>query len=175
MIEVEDKETLMEKGLITIIGHEVDQAYTEKLMTISENPTISDEVDVKVVFTPLHGTGNIPVRNGFKALKYQHVTVVKEQELPDAEFSTVKSPNPEEHAAFELAIQEGNKIGADVLIATDPDADRLGIAVKNPKGEYVVLTGNQTGAHSSSLYIVRKTKESNATKKRNLIEDHCDQ
>ena len=87
----------------------------EKLMTISENPTISDEIDVKVVFTPLHGTGNIPVRNGLKALKYQHVTVVKEQELPDPEFSTVKSPNPEEHAAFALAIQEGNKIGADLI------------------------------------------------------------
>ena len=89
----------------------MDQAYTEKLMTISENPTISDEIDIKVVFTPLHGTGNLPVRDGLKALKYQHVTVVKEQELPDPEFSTVKSPNPEEHAAFELAIREGNKIG----------------------------------------------------------------
>src|SRR3954470_3490819 len=91
LIEVEDQESLMNKGFIKMIGHEVDQAYTEKLMTISENPTISDEIDIKVVFTPLHGTGNLPVRNGFKALKYQHVTVVKEQELPDAEFFTVKS------------------------------------------------------------------------------------
>ena len=167
LIEVEDKESLMEKGLITLIGHEVDQAYTEKLMTISENPTISDEIDVKVVFTPLHGTGNLPVRNGFKALKYQHVTVVKEQELPDAEFSTVKSPNPEEHAAFELAIQEGNKIGADVLIATDPDADRLGIAVKNPKGVYVVLTGNQTGA--LLLHYILSEKQRKATLPKNGI------
>ncbi len=146
LIEVEDQQILIDKGLIKLIGHEVDQAYTEKLMTISENPTISDEIDVKVVYTPLHGSGNLPVRDGLKALKYQHVTIVKEQELPDPEFSTVKSPNPEEHAAFELAIQEGNKIGADVLIATDPDADRLGVAVKNPEDEYVVLTGNQTGA-----------------------------
>lgn len=146
LIEVEDQQSLMEKGLIKMIGHEIDQAYNEKLMTISENRNMADEIDVKVVFTPLHGTGNIPVRNGLKALKYQHVTVVKEQELPDPEFSTVTSPNPEEHAAFALAIQEGNKIGADLLIATDPDADRLGLAVKNDKGEYVVLTGNQTGA-----------------------------
>lgn len=146
LIDVESEEVLKEKGLIKIIGPEVDQAYIEKLMTISENPGLSDEVDVKVVFTPLHGTGNIPVRNGLKSLKYQHVTVVKEQELPDPEFPTVKSPNPEEHAAFELAIKEGNQIGADLLIATDPDADRLGIAVKNNEGEYVVLTGNQTGA-----------------------------
>ncbi len=146
LIDVESEEVLKEKGLIKIIGPEVDQAYNEKLMTISENPGLSDEVDVKVVFTPLHGTGNIPVRNGLKSLKYQHVTVVKEQELPDPEFPTVKSPNPEEHAAFELAIKEGNQIGADLLIATDPDADRLGIAVKNNEGEYVVLTGNQTGA-----------------------------
>ena len=158
LIEVKDTETLMEKGLIKIIGPEVDQAYIEKLMTISENPSIADETDVKVVFTPLHGTGNIPIRNGLKALKYQHVTVVKEQELPDAEFSTVKSPNPEEHAAFALAIQEGEKLGADLLIATDPDADRLGIAVKNDQGEYVVLTGNQTGA--LLLHYILSAKQS---------------
>lgn len=146
LIQVDNEQALKDKGLIIIIGPEVDKAYTEKLMTISENPNMADEIDVKVVFTPLHGTGNLPVRNGLKALKYQHVNVVKDQELPDPEFSTVKSPNPEEHAAFTLAIEEGNKIGADLLIATDPDADRLGIAVKNEQDEYVVLTGNQTGA-----------------------------
>jgi phosphoglucomutase len=151
----------MNKGFIKMIGHEVDQAYNEKLMTISENRNMADEVDVKVVFTPLHGTGNIPVRDGLKALKYQHVTVVKEQELPDPEFSTVTSPNPEEHAAFTLAIEEGNKIGADLLIATDPDADRLGLAVKNDKDEYVVLTGNQTGA--ILLHYILSQKQAKAT------------
>ena len=79
-------------------------------------------------------------------LGYQNVHIVKEQELPDPNFSTVESPNPEEPAAFEMAIEVGNKMDADLLVATDPDADRLGIAVKNEKGEYVVLTGNQTGA-----------------------------
>jgi phosphoglucomutase len=157
-IEVMDEQELKDKGLIKMVGPEIDRAYLEKLLMISENPGLSDEADVKVVFTPLHGTANHPVRNVLSALKYQNVTVVKEQELPDPEFSTVKSPNPEEHAAFELAIREGKKIGADVLIATDPDADRLGIAVKNPEGEYVVLTGNQTGALLLH-YILTQKKE----------------
>lgn len=157
-IEVMDEQELREKGLIKMIGPEVDRAYLEKLMTISENPTLADEADVKVVFTPLHGTANMPVRNILTNLKYQNVTIVAEQELPDPEFSTVKSPNPEEHAAFELAIREGKKIDADVLIATDPDADRLGIAVKNPDGEYVVLTGNQTGSLLLH-YILTQKKE----------------
>jgi phosphoglucomutase len=157
-IEVQDEQELKGKGLINMIGPEVDRAYLEKLMTISENPGLSDETDVKIVFTPLHGTANIPVRNGLSAMKYQNVTVVKEQELPDPQFSTVKSPNPEEHAAFELAIREGKKIDADILIATDPDADRLGIAVKNEEGEYVVLTGNQTGSLLLH-YILTQKKE----------------
>ncbi|CAM3645711.1 phospho-sugar mutase [Mesobacillus zeae] len=145
-IDVLEEQELKEKGLIVMIGQEVDRAYLEKLMTISENPWLAGETDVKVVFTPLHGTANIPVRNGLSSMGYQHVSVVKEQELPDAEFSTVKSPNPEEPAAFELAIRDGKEIEADLLIATDPDADRLGIAVRNEKGEYILLTGNQTGA-----------------------------
>jgi phosphoglucomutase len=146
LIEVDTEENLRSLGLINTIGDEIDQAYIEKLKTISENPSISKETDVKIVFTPLHGTANKPVRQALTALGYTDVTIVKEQELPDPEFSTVKSPNPEEHAAFELAIRDGKKVGADLLIATDPDADRLGIAVRNHEGEYVVLTGNQTGA-----------------------------
>jgi phosphoglucomutase len=146
LVEVDSEENLRKAGLIQTIGEEVDRAYIEKLKTISENPTIAEETDLKVVFTPLHGTANKPVRQALEALGYKNVTIVKEQELPDPEFSTVKSPNPEEHAAFELAIREGKEIGADLLIATDPDADRLGIAVLDNEGEYVVLTGNQTGA-----------------------------
>ncbi|MCH6268290.1 MULTISPECIES: phospho-sugar mutase [Neobacillus] len=146
VIKVDKEETLRTAGLIKTIGEEIDQAYIEKLKTISENPQLAEETDLQIVFTPLHGTANKPVRAGLQALGYKNVTVVKEQELPDPEFSTVKSPNPEEHAAFELAIRDGKAVGADLLIATDPDADRLGIAVQNPEGEYVVLTGNQTGA-----------------------------
>jgi phosphoglucomutase len=158
LIEVEDEALLKEKGLIKVIGDEIDKAYIEKLKTISLNPGLSQEVDVKVVFTPLHGTANKPVRRGLEALGYKNVVVVKEQELPDPNFSTVKSPNPEEHAAFELAIQVGKEIDADLLIATDPDADRLGIAVKNEQGEYVVLTGNQTGG-LLLYYILSQKKE----------------
>ncbi len=156
LIEVDTEENLRALGLINTIGAEIDQAYIEKLKTISENPAIANEIDVKIVFTPLHGTANKPVRSALEALGYTNVTVVKEQELPDPEFSTVKSPNPEEHAAFELAIRDGKKVGADLLIATDPDADRLGIAVRNHEGEYVVLTGNQTGALLLDYILTQK-------------------
>lgn len=145
-IEAGDEAALTEKGLIKIIGEEIDQAYLDKLTSISVNPDLAKETEVKVIFTPLHGTANKSVRHGLKALGYEHVTVVPEQELPDPDFSTVSSPNPEEHAAFEYAIRLGEEKGADILIGTDPDADRLGVAVKDQEGRYTVLTGNQTGA-----------------------------
>ncbi|UIN47116.1 phospho-sugar mutase [Bacillus licheniformis] len=145
-IEAGDEAALTEKGLIKMIGEDIDQAYLDKLTSISVNPDLAKETEVKVIFTPLHGTANKSVRRGLKALGYEHVTVVPEQELPDPDFSTVSSPNPEEHAAFEYAIRHGEEKGADILIGTDPDADRLGVAVKNQEGRYVVLTGNQTGA-----------------------------
>ncbi|KMY58054.1 MULTISPECIES: phospho-sugar mutase [Geobacillus] len=144
-IHVEDEKTLREKGLIRIIGSEVDDAYIHAVKTISIHPELARETAINIVFTPLHGTSNKPVRRALAELGYQNVFVVKEQELPDPNFSTVASPNPEEHAAFAMAMELGKKVNADLLIATDPDADRLGVAVKNDKGNYVVLTGNQTG------------------------------
>jgi phosphoglucomutase len=167
-IDVSTEQKLIDEGLIQMIGSKVDQAYLEKLLTISENPELPNETDVKVVFTPLHGTANIPVRKGLEAMNYTNVTIVKEQEQPDPEFSTVKSPNPEEHAAFELAIKEGKKVDADLLIATDPDADRLGIAVKNDQGEYTVLTGNQTGALLLH-YILTQKKEKGTLPNNGLV------
>lgn len=146
-IQIADEEKLKSSGLLNIIGEQIDRAYVQQLVGISvDSELIKQQSDLKIVFTPLHGTANKPVRQGLEALGFNHVTVVPEQELPDPEFSTVQSPNPEEHAAFELAIQYGEKEDADLLMATDPDADRVGIAVKNEAGEYVVLTGNQTGA-----------------------------
>ena len=147
-VKVADVEQLKANGLLHIIGQEVDDAYFTELKTVIINKEMVQKVgkDLKIVFTPLHGTSNIPARRGLEAVGFTDVTVVKEQELPDPNFSTVKSPNPEEHAAFELAIRDGEKVGADVLIATDPDADRLGVAVRNHAGEFQVLTGNQTGA-----------------------------
>ncbi|MFD3447217.1 phospho-sugar mutase [Microbacteriaceae bacterium 4G12] len=147
-IKVQAEEVLKEMGLIRMLGEEMDDLYTEQLQTISVNPELASEIgdELKIVFSPLHGTANKPVRKALAALGYKNVTIVKEQELPDANFSTVKYPNPEENEAFELAIKYGTEIDADILVATDPDADRLGVATKNEDGEYVVLTGNQTGA-----------------------------
>ena len=158
-IEVCPEEELKNKGLIQIIGEEVDEVYLQKLVTISENRDLKNKDDIKIVFTPLHGTANKFVRKGLEALQYKNVYVVKEQEQPDPDFSTVKSPNPEEHAAFELAIRYGRDVDADLLIGTDPDADRLGIAVKNERGEYQVLTGNQTGALLLHYLLSQKQKK----------------
>lgn len=163
LIEVEAVTALMQAGLIKTIGEEIDRAYLDKLMTISENP-MGKKSNIKIVFTPLHGTANKPVRRALEALNYERVFIVKEQEQPDPEFSTVKSPNPEEHAAFELAIEKGKEIDADILIATDPDADRLGIAVKDSTGEYRVLTGNQTGALMLHYILEEKMKKNTLPK-----------
>lgn len=161
LIEVADEAELRSSGLLKLIGEEIDAAYLEQLKTIQLRPDIIDSQadQMKIVFTPLHGTGNEPVRTGLEAFGFKQVTVVKEQELPDAEFSTVTSPNPEEHAAFELAITYGKQLDADLLIATDPDADRLGVAVKNATGEYVVLTGNQTGALMLEYLLSQKREK----------------
>jgi phosphoglucomutase len=158
-IVVEEEEALKDRGLIQIIGEELDTSYNEHLLTIPEDSKLADEIDVKLVFTPLHGTANKSVKRALHDLGYQNVHIVKEQELPDAHFPTVKVPNPEEHDAFELAIALGNRVNADLLIATDPDADRLGISVKNNAGNYVVLTGNQTGALFLDYLISQKQKK----------------
>ncbi|MFE0623414.1 phospho-sugar mutase [Priestia aryabhattai] len=160
-ISVKEEQELLEEGLLTYIGAEVDAAYTESLKTIQLNRELVGQVGnkLKIVFTPLHGSGNKPVREGLKAFGFTNVTVVTEQELPDPDFSTVQSPNPEEHAAFELAIQYGKEIDADLLMATDPDADRLGVAVKDSSGEYVVLTGNQLGALMLHYLLIQKKEQ----------------
>ncbi|WP_242263615.1 phospho-sugar mutase [Bacillus cereus group sp. BfR-BA-01511] len=159
-VEVADVEQLKADGLLHMIGQEVDDAYAAELNNVIINKEMVQKVgkDLKIVFTPLHGTSNLSVRRGLAEVGFTDVTVVKEQELPDPNFSTVKSPNPEEHAAFEYAIRDGEKIGADVLIATDPDADRLGVAVRNHDGEFQVLTGNQTGALMLD-YLLSQKKE----------------
>ncbi|MED3782846.1 phospho-sugar mutase [Geobacillus stearothermophilus] len=160
-VAVASEQELLENGLLTYIGEEIDEAYLQQLKTIQLNPEIVAEVakELKIVFSPLHGTANKLVRAGLKSFGFENVTVVKEQELPDPNFSTVASPNPEEHAAFALAIQYGEKIDADILMATDPDADRLGVAVKNLDGEYVVLTGNQMGALMLEYLLSQKQEK----------------
>lgn len=146
-VEVADQADLEASGLLKWIDSEVDQAYLEKLKEVNVNPELSQFAgDLSVVFTPLHGTAQMLVEKGLQQMGITNLHTVEEQAVPDPEFSTVASPNPEEHQAFELAIEKGKQLGSDVLIATDPDADRLGIAVPNAAGEYQVLTGNQTGA-----------------------------
>jgi phosphoglucomutase len=143
-----------------MIGETVDRAYQENLSSISVRPDINAEMgeDLSIVFSPLHGTGLTPVMEGFKRWGFKNVTIVSEQAKPDPEFSTVVSPNPEEHEAFTLAIQYGEKENADILLATDPDADRMGVAVKDSRGDYRVLTGNQTGALLLD-YLLSQKKE----------------
>jgi len=168
-IEVANKDELLEKGLLQYIGEEIDEAYLKMVKGIQVNEEVVKEVadDFQIVFTPLHGTSNKLIQAGLKRFGFKNVAVVKEQEMPDPNFSTVKSPNPEEHAAFELAIQYGKKLNADVLIGTDPDCDRLGVAVKNPEGDYEVLTGNQTGA--LLLHYIVSQKQANGTLPENGI------
>lgn len=127
-------------GEITEIGDEILNDYYK---AVSVQSLYTEKSDIKIVYTPLHGTGNIPVR---EMLKNFDVSVVKEQELPDGDFSTVRSPNPEEKDALNIAIEYAKEIGADLVLGTDPDCDRVGIAVRDANGEYTLFTGNQTGA-----------------------------
>lgn len=159
-ITVNSEKELKEQGLIQICGKEIDNAYIEHLLSLRINEGVIEKMsgNIKIVFSPLHGTAYHPVKDGLSAFGFKNVTIVKEQALPDPQFSTVKSPNPEEHEAFELAIQYGKAIDADILLATDPDADRIGVAVKKDDGEYTVLTGNQTGA-LLLYYILTQKKE----------------
>lgn len=160
LIEVGEETQLKSELLYQIVPQDVDDAYNEQLKTILVQPDLVREQGstVNIVFTPLHGTANVPVRRVLADAGFTNVTVVPEQELPDPNFSTVKSPNPEEHAAFEYAMKLGEEKEADLLLATDPDADRVGLAVKDFEGNYQVLTGNQTGALLLD-YLLTKLKE----------------
>ncbi|QAS53400.1 phospho-sugar mutase [Halobacillus litoralis] len=143
-VEVADQKQLEEDGLLRWVDEDVDAAYLEAMKTVTVQPDIPK--DLSLVFTPLHGTARHLVEKGLEQSGFTSIHIVEEQAQPDPEFSTVASPNPEEHQAFEMAIEQGKAIGADLLMATDPDADRLGVAVPDSNGEYKVLTGNQTGA-----------------------------
>ncbi|GGJ82872.1 phosphoglucomutase [Lentibacillus kapialis] len=142
------KDELEAQDILNWIGKEIDRAYLDKLAEISKLATgeQQQDKDLQIVFTPLHGTAHDLVLRGLSQLNFHHVDVVEEQAAADPEFSTVKSPNPEEHQAFTMAIELGSQTNADVLIGTDPDADRLGVAAKDSSGHYTVLTGNQLGA-----------------------------
>jgi phosphoglucomutase len=141
-------EQASELGLLKLLGKEIDDIYIEKVKGLSLNPDLGRQLgeNLSIIYTPLHGTGNMPVRRVLEEMGFANVTVVPEQEMPDPKFSTVKYPNPEEQDAFTIAIKLALEKDADVIIGTDPDCDRVGVVVKNSEGKYVVLTGNQTGA-----------------------------
>ena len=147
-VKVADKDALIEDGTLKIIGDEVDKAYLEEVnqVTINHELVAEEGKTMKLIFTPLHGTGAMLGEKVLKQAGFENFTMVPQQAEPDPEFSTVKKPNPEDPAAFDLAIELGKKEGADLLIGVDPDADRLGAAVRQPNGEYKLLTGNQIAA-----------------------------
>ena len=147
-IAVLSEEAAKAQGLIHFIGEPVDQAYLAEIKSVTINQPLIDEMgdELKLIYTPLHGTGKMLGERALMQAGFKKFIIEPTQGEPDPDFSTVKSPNPEEHSAFEYAIALGEKEGADLLIATDPDADRLGAAIRLPNGEYQVLSGNQIGA-----------------------------
>lgn len=151
-------EAAKEAGLYETIGAAIDDAYIAELKKQVKHQDAIDAVakDLKIVYTPLHGTGNIPARRILKELGFENVYVVKEQELPDGEFPTVSYPNPEAAEAFELGLKLAKEIDADIVLATDPDADRLGVRVKDKNGEYHTLTGNMSGCLLADYEIGQK-------------------
>ena len=155
------KETAIAKHLYGIIDDELDTAYMEELKKLIIHPDVIKDVadDIKIVYTPFHGTGNIPVRRILAELGFKHVYVVPEQELPDPKFTTLKYPNPEDAAAFDLALKLAKEVDADIVLATDPDADRLGIYAKDDKsGEYKAFTGNMSGMLIAEYILRERTK-----------------
>lgn len=154
------KEEALKQGLLVIIGEEIDDAYIAELKKVCINPELPKMFgnSTKLIYTPLHGTGNKPVRRILKEIGFEQVLVVKEQEKPDPDFSTVQYPNPEEKAVFKIAIEMAKKEDVDLIIGTDPDADRVGVVVRDLQGEYITLTGNQTGCLLMEYILSQKKK-----------------
>ncbi|MFI3054968.1 phospho-sugar mutase [Streptococcus suis] len=159
-VELADLEASKENGLITVLGEETDLKYLEELKDLNINPELIAEYgkDMKIVYTPLHGTGEMLARRALAQAGFESVQVVEAQATADPDFSTVASPNPESQAAFALAEELGREVGADVLLATDPDADRVGVEVRQADGSYWNLSGNQIGAIIAK-YILEAHKQ----------------
>ena len=164
--DIFDGVKLCDEPKINIIGEEIDRAYIKAVKAQSLGTKIPD--DFKVVYTPLHGSGNIPVRRVLAETGVKNVFVVPEQERPDGDFPTVKSPNPENSEAFNIAVEYAKKQDADLIFGTDPDSDRIGVVVKTTDGDYKVLNGNQTGCLLLE-YILRKEKENGTLPKNGAV------
>ena len=166
------KDEAVEKGMYQVISSEIDDKYMEELKKQSIHPEMIREMskDIKIVYTPLHGTGNLPVRRVLQELGFENVYVVKEQEAPDGSFPTVAYPNPEDAKAFELALKLAKEKDADIVLATDPDADRLGVYCKDTKtGEYVSFTGNMSGMLIAEYILREKQAKGELPKKGALV------
>lgn len=151
------KEDAIRKELLSYIGDYVDREYLDKVAALSIYPNISQEIDdFKIVYTPLHGTGLMPIERALSMLGYNDVHIVASQQQPDGNFPTVKSPNPEEREALSEGINLAQSINADIVLGTDPDADRVGVAVRNKEGNYELLTGNQIGALLTHYLVLNK-------------------
>ncbi|MBQ6820046.1 MAG: phospho-sugar mutase [Clostridium sp.] len=161
-IKTISEEKAIENNLLIYIGEDVDKKYidTVKELTIRKELVKENAGDLKLIYTPIHGSGNIPVRRVLEELGYSGVLVVKEQEMPDGNFPTASYPNPEDPKVFKLALDMAKETDPDVIFATDPDCDRIGVVVKDSKGEYKVLTGNQTGLLLTQ-YMLDSLKEEN--------------
>jgi len=161
MVKTMPKEEAVKAGLYIVIGKDIDDLYMEELKKQIIHPEIIKEVakDLKIVYSPFHGTGNVPVRRILKELGFEHVYVVPEQELPDPDFTTLEYPNPEDPKAFTLALKLAREVKADVVLATDPDADRLGIYSYDTKtDDYVAFTGNMSGMLIAEYILRERTK-----------------
>ena len=158
-----EESAALKAGLLNMIGEEVDEAYYTDTMSLCLAPEVTERhgAEMRIVYTPLHGSGNVPVREILRRIGIKNISVVKEQEEPDGSFPTVKAPNPEDPNAFTLAFDLANKTGADLILATDPDSDRLGAAVRRRDGGFQVLTGNQIG--SILIHYILSTRNEHGT------------
>ncbi|HHU71863.1 MAG TPA: phospho-sugar mutase [Clostridiales bacterium] len=163
------KDEAIGAGLLTMIGKEIDDKYIAELKKLVINPISEGGKELKIVYTPLHGTGNLPVREILKEIGFDKVYIVKEQELPDSDFSTVGYPNPEDPNVYTMAKELADKVGADIILATDPDADRMGLQVRNDKGEFVLFNGNMTGALIAEYILSQRDKNKTLPKNGALI------
>lgn len=164
-----DKEEALRSGLLTMIGKDIDDKYIAELKKLVINPVNEVGKQLKIVYTPLNGTGNVPVRRILNELGFEHVYVVPEQELPDSEFTTVGYPNPEDPKVFTLAKKLADEVGADIILATDPDADRLGVQARNDQGEFVLFNGNMTGALIAEYVFSQRAEHGTLPKNSALI------
>ncbi|MDP4177100.1 MAG: phospho-sugar mutase [Bacillota bacterium] len=164
------KSKAIEEGLLNIIGEDVDKTYIEKVKSLAIRKDLISKYskELNIIYTPIHGSGNIPVRRVLKELGYSNLNVVKEQELPDGNFPTAPYPNPEDPKVFKIAMEMAKSLSPDIIFGTDPDCDRLGVVVKDSKGEYKVLSGNQTGVLLTN-YILTSLKEINKMPKNGTI------